>query len=136
MPIAKREILHIPADCPGAELPEALDPWLWVCEVTPVQTWGGRYAKWLQVSGIVKMPDLADPPLAGDQEGMYARAREVRRVLYEQAEAAISYVEDAGYRHYQHPETDIAGEVRTDHYHQEPDLLIATARLRLWLTPR
>jgi hypothetical protein len=131
--------LRLPPDFFGAGLPDLLEPYLWLDEITPVQligasalTAGARY-RWLQIQGTVKMPARwqHDPVPDGYAERC-RMARRVRDALHHQAERAIDAAGKAGWHHERHPETEITGQlIRRG---EKPAYLRAEARVRLWLT--
>ena len=131
--------LRLPPDYPGADLPEALEPYLWLDMITPVWLGAARAGKaplgWLEIRGYVKPFPGAEGPLPDDQEAIWDRARSVRSTLSRRAETAIIAAEDRGYRHERHPEFTITGEIRRDR-DSGLDIPIAKAELRLWLVPR
>ena len=130
----------VPAGDPGADLPDTLEPYMWVSQITPVRmlhvTDWWRDSLHLEVAGIVRLAGTpvpaADP--AGQGEAS-VRAHSVRASLFGQAQVAICAAEDRGYRHWRHPEIDVTGDLRTDR-DSGVDLLVAECRLRMWLWRR
>lgn len=126
--------------CPSGPLAEALEPYLWLDQITPVQAIGrrgmaGKHWCWHEITGIVKMQGEPVPqPEPADQEESYIRASAVRESLMRTANTAITAAEGAGYRHTRHPEIDVTGDLQT-HYREpwKPDLLCCEVKVRMWL---
>jgi hypothetical protein len=124
----------VPATHPAAELP-ALLPWLWTDDIGGVYRSVSGVPLFVTVRGIVKPPEgLPSAEGVTDQRTVYLMARQVREHYARFAEAAISAVEAAGWRHEQHPDLLISGSVvRGRRGTGEPDILRAEAHLMMGL---
>lgn len=128
-PIAQGRLVIGPAD-PLARLGAALEPYVWLLKVTPVTIFGTEGTEWhAEVEADVK--PTAEISAIPRWEGLSGH----RKVLYARAEEAVSAAESAGWVHFRPPEIDIGGEMRWPDGTKKPPVILATARVRMWLLP-
>lgn len=132
MPVTRP--LTLPEGSPAGDLLAALEPYLWVSNFGAFTVHGSWPRKQVHVTGIVKPPEMKSPPEPEDQGHAYVLADGMRSHLFGRAQTAICAAEDAGYRHWQHPEITVGGDIRLSRG-VEPDILRTEVTVRLWLTP-
>ena len=146
MPIAPK--LEVPSSWPEFPLAQVLERYLWLDEVKPVQTFGGRgkQDEWYEIRGIVRpgltigedgevcQGEIGPVPEPATQDESYMDAYKVRESLLGWANTAIVAAEEAGWQHARHPEIDVTGDVRVPYREpQKPDILICKVEVRFWL---
>lgn len=120
---------EFPPGDPLSGLAKALAPYAW-CEldVVPVTSLSvdEGLCWWADVRGILVTP--ASAPSAASDAG-------ARRALYEQAEAAVTAVEDAGWVLESPPRIEVSGELQWPDGRKAKPVPVATGRLEMTLLP-
>jgi len=115
------------------ELRNKIAPYVAISQIDPGPINPGERAT-ISICGIVKPPPRTSHalPAAHSTPAMHQRARTLRGVLHEQAEAAIGAAEELGFQHVKHPEVTIGGTIMRADASPVPHL-VPQAEIRLWL---